>query len=278
MSAEFFLGNFFAKPWAMPRADLVALAQRWQQLRATQALSPRAERLGGSHVQFTADKKVAVVTVRGVIIKGAPDWTRDWGFYNPDWLHADLAEASAAAGVEKIVLHINSPGGVAIGIGEGAEALEALAARGIETVAYTDLQCCSAAYWWAAACGSIVAAPSAIVGSVGAILSIWDVSKLLEASGIGVDFFVSQGAEGKLIGHQERALTDEDRAYLQATVDNAGGEFADYVSRRRGLAREALTGHSWAAAVAPSGYVDLTRMGPRAVATLDMLLAALVRV
>lgn len=217
----------------------------------------RAAQMGAAPA--AAGQKLGVLKLSGPIVKGiSPEEAAYWGVCSVDSVHegADRAERE---GITQLVVHLDSPGGMVCGTAEAADRLRGLRENGMHLVAYTDTMACSAAYWLAAACDEIVAAPSASVGSIGCICQMVDVSQMLEGEGIKVEYFVNEGSEAKLHGRPGVAISDEARAAFQASVDAVGAQFkAEVAAGRPGLAPEDMTGAHWAAKDAPAGYVDHT--------------------
>lgn len=202
-------------------------------------------------------QKLGVMKISGPMVKGIdPDFC-DWlGLANIDAIHDGAAKA-LQEGVTTLVVHLDSPGGMVCGTAEAADRLMELRQAGMHLIAYTDTLACSAAYWLAAACNEIVAAPSAMVGSIGCICQLVDYSRMLDGAGIQVEYFVNEGSEAKLYGRPGLPIDDAARASFQSMVDKVGVRFKDHVAAGRpALAREDMSGDAWHAQDAPRGYVD----------------------
>lgn len=225
--------------------------------------------------------KIGVLKLSGPIVKGlSAEECYYYGLCSIDSVHQAATEV-AAKGINHLVLHLDSPGGMVCGVAEAAARLADLRASGVTLTAYTDTLACSAAYWLAAACDEIVAAPSAMVGSIGCICLCEDDSALWARFGVKPEYFVNAGSEAKLYGRSGLPWTDEARASFQASVDSVGAAFKDFVANRRpDLEREDMNGDAWDAASAPVGYVDhiayTTPKGEaRPISTIDDLLSIL---
>lgn len=149
-----------------------------------------------------------------------------------------VAEAAADPGVRAIVLHFNSPGGMAVGAAEGyAEINRIRALSGKLVVAVCDTKCCSAAMYLASACDAVYCTPSAQMGSVGAMLTIEDRSAKLATD--GRRRLTIKSAAMKDIGNPDRAPTPEELAVLQNRIDYLGAMFVrDVQAGRPGVAAE----------------------------------------
>jgi ClpP class serine protease len=112
----------------------------------------------------------AVIPIRGVLARYADAVN---GICQPrgrsaESVQSDLLKA-AAAGVNRIVMVLDSPGGQVAGTAETARLVAQLSSQGITMVAFVDGMAASGAYWIASQADEIVAsATTAIVGSIGA--------------------------------------------------------------------------------------------------------------
>ncbi|EXJ13237.1 S49 family peptidase [Imhoffiella purpurea] len=125
------------------------------------ALAPSSPMAGTSR-----EGEAALIPIIGPILRRPSLVSRLLGWPDLDTLARQLAAANADSSVSRILLEIDSPGGVA----QGPEALATLIHASAKPVtAYTDGLCCSAAYWIASAASEIQVSPTAMVGSVGIV-------------------------------------------------------------------------------------------------------------
>jgi ClpP class serine protease len=117
-----------------------------------------------------------------------------------------------------------------MGCAETAAAIDA-AADFVRCEAVTDGLMCSACYDMVAGCSRIYCTPSAVVGSIGAMTAFLDQSIRYEMAGLKVEMFTSGPIKGT--GQPGTALTDEQRAYLQAGVDKYAEMFKSHVRQHR---------------------------------------------
>lgn len=156
------------------------------------------------------------------------------------WLGIDCTESGELAqviaqvqddpNVTAVLFDIDSPGGTVNGTPELAAAVSRLC-KEKHVYAFTAGLCCSAAYWVASKCDVIYAAPSAVVGSIGVVMSIVDSSELHKNLGLKVEVFAA--GKYKAAGLTGTSLTDEQRELLQSQVDATCAEFKAEVTRRR---------------------------------------------
>lgn len=191
-----------------------------------------------SPVYFDA-KAVDAYGIASMLIEGPLEHRASW------WASYDAIEEQAEAAlacpqVQHVALKIDSPGGVAAGMGQCHRRLIKLQKQyGKLITAYVDELACSAAYNLAAACrGGIWLSREATVGSVGVILCTVDESKRLEREGVAVRYVVTGRRKADL--HPGAAVTDEVLSVAQAKVDELGGHFFRAVARSRGTTPAAI--------------------------------------
>ena len=197
---------------------------------------------------------VAVISIDGVIGKRVGQLEKSSGVTNVDEVAQVFAEAHADDKIRGILLDINSPGGSVTGTPELAGAIRESQKP---TVAYTDMQAASAAYWIASQAHHLVAAPTATVGSIGVYMAILDQSRAAEMQGVKVDVIKSGRLKGA--GIPGTSLSDEQRAHFQAQSDfiHAGFRHAVRAGRKREIADELMEGQSYyAQQVVREGLVD----------------------
>ena len=103
-----------------------------------------------------------------------------------------------SAGNTKLTFYIDSPGGEVSGLFGVAAFIASLPTKyGIETVAVTDGMATSAAYVIAAACQTIYATSSAIIGSVGVIMTLINVTEADKKA--GVEYTILRSKEDKAL-------------------------------------------------------------------------------
>lgn len=272
---------FHAHPWAISVTGWRGVLGLAQGTKGPVAAAPRAE---SPAIQEAKRRKIGVMSISGPMVKGVPQEICDWyGLCNTDAIHG-AAAAAKREGIETLVVHLDSPGGMVCGTAEAADALHDLRKGGMNLVGFTDTMACSAAYWLAASCNDIVATPSALVGSIGVICQVVDASKMYESAGIEVAYFVNEGSEAKLYGRSGLELSADARASFQESVNKGGVRFKAHVAAGRpSLAVENMDGNHWAAEDAPPGYVDAIRFpdgrgGMRSVRNREDLISTMLSV
>ena len=143
-----------------------------------------------------------------------------------------INKADKDSTVKAIILEINSPGGTVVASEEIAAAVKNARKP---VVAWIEEVGASGAYWAASAADMIVADPASMTGSIGVTGSYLQFSGLMDQYGVTYERLVT--GQFKDTGSQYKPLTTEERAYLQAKLDDIDGIFIDAVSTNRNLDR-----------------------------------------
>lgn len=175
---------------------------------------------------------VARVDMCGIIGKNLSMLEMDCGGCDIAAVEANLKLALASPGVAQVVLRIDSPGGTVNGVGEFAAKIRPMGeAAGKRVWAFTEGQCCSAAYWIAAGCFGIVCTASSDVGSIGVFMALVDESQAWADE--GYKLVLIKAGTYKAAGIAGSEITPEQIALWQADVDVIYGAFTGFVSAQR---------------------------------------------
>ncbi len=133
-----------------------------------------------------------------------------------------------------IALYINSPGGVVYDVDEIYLKLKKYKdTTGRPIYAYFGQYACSGGYYAAMAADKIYANRNSITGSIGVIMSLYDMTELYEKIGIKEIDIVS--GDNKAMGSMGVSLTEEQRAVYQSQVDEMFEQFTGIVSEGRNM-------------------------------------------
>lgn len=175
---------------------------------------------------------VAVVSIRGPIVRYDSWFTMLFGGTSVEWLGQQVRELAGDEAVGSILLDVDSPGGTISGLPELAAIIRAARdAKPVMTLT-NDLNC-SAAYWVSSQADEIVSVPEGLTGSVGMYMEHWDYSAMLAEEGIGHEFV--QAGRFKTEGHQFAPLSDEAREHIQGVVNDGYALFLADVAKGRGV-------------------------------------------
>ena len=146
---------------------------------------------------------------------------------------------------DAVLLRLENPGGLVHEHGLAASQLLRLRQRDIPLTVAVDKIAASGGYMMACVANRIVAAPFAVLGSIGVLAQIPNFHRLLDAH--GVDFEHIKGGEFKRTMTVFGKNTDADRAKMQADVEDTHALFRDFVaSNRDHLDMERVaTGEHW---------------------------------
>ncbi|GIW81486.1 MAG: hypothetical protein KatS3mg105_3293 [Gemmatales bacterium] len=175
-------------------------------------------------------KNVAVVLITGTLMKSVPSFTSGSSSVQ---LRRDIRKAANDPDVSAILLAIDSPGGTVAGTDDLAKEVQAAAKKKPVFAQIEDLGA-SAAYWIASQADKVFAnSPTALVGSIGTLLGIYDVSQAAEKEGIRALVFATGRLKGA--GFPGTEVTEEQERYFQKLVDETQKTFDSAVRRGRQL-------------------------------------------
>lgn len=215
-------------PWCIWQ-DKLAAAFASAELAAVRGTSGRS-----SAVQVKDG--IATVDIQGVM-------SRAGGFYSGT-ATSDVAQQLEALGdnpeIKGVLLNINSPGGLFSGTKELADAVGTVAASKPVYAAITDVGA-SAAYWVASQAHKIVAAPDAMVGSIGTFTVVPDMSQMAENLGITVHVIRADGTgEFKGAGTPGAPVSEFQLSEIKKHVTSRNEFFIAGVKQGRGLNKTQL--------------------------------------
>lgn len=171
---------------------------------------------------------VAVVRVEGVITHG-DDTDVSTGALSGTVM-SDLKAAAADETVKAIVLRVDSPGGTVTGSAQIHEVIEEIEKPIVVSMAGVAA---SGGYYVSAPADYIFARADTTTGSLGVILTLYNVQELMEKVGVEVTSIAS--GPNKSIGNPWETLTTEQQAILQTSVDESYAEFVRVIVDGRGL-------------------------------------------
>lgn len=146
---------------------------------------------------------------------------------------------------DEVLVRLESPGGLVHGYGLAASQLDRIRRRGIPLVVAVDKVAASGGYLMAVVANRILAAPFAVLGSIGVMAQIPNVHRLLKRHDVDVEVLTA--------GKYKRTLTvlgentDEGRRKFIEELEDVHGLFKDFVGTHRAdLDLEAVaTGEVW---------------------------------
>jgi protease-4 len=191
--------------------------------------------------------KIAVVDLEGVITEAKPVVTQLRRYANDDSIKA-------------IILHINCPGGGAAATQEIYAAVKRIRdQKKKRIVASIETVGASGAYYVATGTNKIFADPSSIVGSIGVIAQWYNYGDLIHWAKLKDETL--KAGDLKDAGSPTRAMTAQERQYLQGLIDDMHQQFIKDVAEGRKMkveeVRPIATGRVWTGQqAAPLKLVD----------------------
>jgi signal peptide peptidase SppA len=150
----------------------------------------------------------------------------------------DIRQASADPDVSAILLAIDSPGGSVAGTDDLAADIRT-ARKSKPVYAQIEDLGASAAYWLASQAEKVYAnSPTALVGCIGTIITMWDSSAKAELKGMKSLVFATGPLKGA--GVDGTPITEDQAAYFQGIVDKSQTSFSSAVQKGRGLTDKQL--------------------------------------
>ena len=188
-----------------------------------------------SEKEETDKKRVFVVDFKGDIRATAVSSLREE-------LSAILA---VAGGGDEVVVRLENPGGAVHEHGLAASQLLRVKNKGIPLTVIVDKVAASGGYLMACIANRIVAAPFAVIGSIGVLAQIPNFNRALESR--GVDFEQVTAGKYKRTVTMFGKTTEEGRAKLKEELEDVHGLFKGLVSDQRPSldADSVSTGEHW---------------------------------
>ncbi|NPA48590.1 MAG: signal peptide peptidase SppA [Thermodesulfobacteria bacterium] len=169
-------------------------------------------------------EKVGVVEIKGLISEA-------------DQILKNLRVFRKDRNVKAVVVRIDSPGGAVGASQEIYRELKRLASEK-PVVASMGSVAASGGLYVALGAPKILASPGTLTGSIGVMIQIPNVSKLLEK--VGIEATVIKSGPYKDTGSLFRPLTEEEKALLYETIKDVYEQFVTAISEARKIPREKI--------------------------------------
>lgn len=175
---------------------------------------------------------VRVLSIYGTLSNRSDIFMRYSGGTSTIDLGNQIAAALRDEDVRSILIDVDSPGGITLGVAELAtQIFDARGTKPIYVIARGLMA--SAAYWIGSAAEKVYATESSLVGSIGVIAMHIDRSKANEAA--GETHKVLRSIEGKVDAHPSEPLTAKAEANAMARIKAMHSEFVLAVARNRNV-------------------------------------------
>jgi len=175
---------------------------------------------------FSHKDGIGILEVKGIIVSAEEQIEELTSFRNDDTVKA-------------VIIRIDSPGGA---VGASQELYDEIRRtdRVKPVIASMGSVAASGGYYAALGAREIYANPGTITGSIGVIFKFANLQDLFDK--IGYKNEVVKSGALKDIGASDRPLSDEERAFLQALIDNVHSQFVKAVAQQRKLDEETVRG------------------------------------
>lgn len=179
--------------------------------------------------RFVIVRGVAIMPIRGMLTPDSEILEQYLGWATYSGIAQATAELAASDEVSAVILDVNSPGGMVLGMDGGAEAIAALA-KVKPVYALANPLADSAAYCLASQATSIAMTPGSEVGSIG-IMTLRSAPVQPDEDGNQKSVHVSSHARAKW----PDPTTDRGLAEIKRQLDQAEAMFHAMIARGRGI-------------------------------------------
>jgi len=168
------------------------------------------------------DKLVAVIELTGMLESGKE-------------IVEELYKQASDDKVKGIVLRINSPGGAVAPSQDIYGAVMKLKKKK-PIVASMGALAASGGLYSAIGASKVYAQPGTLTGSIGVIMQLPNFTKIAEK--IGFEMVTVKSGKFKDVGNSFREMTEEDRAFLEETIQRVHTDFVKAVAEGRNLSEQ----------------------------------------
>lgn len=205
-------------------------ASRLELLQIVQQLAKEAK------IRKKNDQKIYVLDFKGDVQASAVDTIRE---------EITLILATAKAGHDRVVVRLESPGGMVHGYGLAAAQLVRLRDAGFNVTICVDKVAASGGYMMACIANEIISAPFAVVGSIGVVAQVPNFNRLLRQH--NVDFELYTAGEYKRTVTMFGENTPEGKAKFEEELQQTHSLFKHFVEKYRPQldVAQVATGEHW---------------------------------
>lgn len=175
--------------------------------------------------------KIAVIYVEGQMVADKSSDAAAGSAFSSDIVKS-MRIATDDPDVKAIVLRVNSPGGTPVAAEEIISQINKTRTVKPVVISMGDIAT-SAAYYISSQANRIVANPDTFTGSIGVIWTFKNKSKAYDD--LGVTVYVAKSGNFKDMGSDWRGLTDSEKSYVNAIINESYDRFVDNVATGRNL-------------------------------------------
>lgn len=210
--------------------------------------------------RWGSPREIAVLHITGDIVAGKSGTNPLTGapFTGTNAIEAAVRQIKRAGSVRGVVIRVDSPGGSAFASDEILRAVASLQREDVPVVVSFGDVAASGGYYVAAFPTTIFASPTTLTGSIGIYAGTFALDDLLHRVGVSRDS-VTEGGPARMFA--ARRWSEEELAWMQASVEHGYARFVSLVGDARGLDSAemelAADGRIWSGRAAKAqGLVD----------------------
>ncbi|KTD21194.1 protease SohB [Legionella londiniensis] len=208
-----------------PKLEISSLNEDWEQLRNTMQKEVLGKKAARKAKKLNKPKKskpsLYVLDFNGDIKASEVQQLRD----------EISAVLSVATPEDEVVIRLESPGGAVNAYGLAAAQLHRIRDKNIPLTACIDKVAASGGYLMACVANRIIAAPFAIIGSIGVVAQIPNFYRWLKKNNIDVELLTAGEYKRTLTLFAEN--TEKGRKKFQEELESIHQSFRDYVLKNR---------------------------------------------
>lgn len=227
--------------------------RRYRPIEVSQLHNDDVERWG-------SPREIAVLHITGDIVAGKSGTNPLTGapFTGTNAIEAAVRQIQGAGAVRGVIVRVDSPGGSAFASDEILRAVAGLQRADVPVVVSFGDTAASGGYYVAAFPTTIFASPTTLTGSIGIYAGTFALDDLLHRIGVNRES-TTEGGPTRMYG--ARRWSEEEIAWMQASVDHGYARFVSLVGEARGLdsaeLEMAADGRIWSGRAAKAqGLVD----------------------
>ncbi|MGL3044232.1 protease SohB [Acinetobacter pecorum] len=230
LSAEIRISHLNARINEQRKKIAQTTGSKLELLQLSQQLSKEAR------ARKKTNQKIYVLDFKGDMAASAVEGLRE---------EITLILATAKAGRDRVVVRLESPGGMVHGYGLAAAQLVRLREAGFHLTICVDKVAASGGYMMACIANEIISAPFAIVGSIGVVAQVPNFNRLLKDNKI--DFELYTAGEYKRTVTMFGENTEEGRAKFEEELQQTHALFKHFVEKYRPQLNieKVATGEHW---------------------------------
>lgn len=177
--------------------------------------------------------EIGVISISGPLVNNDRWYNRYIGVTSYADIRRALIYAANDSGAANILLDIDSGGGSVSGVEDTGNLITRID-KGVKPVyAFSGGTMASAAYWLGSSAREVHNSATALLGSIGVIMTHMEYSKMFKEAGIGVT--VLRAGEYKALLNSHEPADERAKAQAQETLDAAYAVFRGHVAERRGV-------------------------------------------